>query len=128
MSLDDAYNFDPAAFVAAAQALAEKALKPVALPGLPPCFRRHLTAGDVLDAAEVRASLQSDGLEPSRAVDIAIGLAQSLCGPAGQRIFDARNRQHIEILKALPWEAVRDLVTSNEGGDDPNASTDGSST
>lgn len=128
MSLDDAYSFDPAAFVAAAQALSEKSLKPVSLPGLPPCFRRHLTAGDVLDAADIRAGLKAEGLEPSRAVDIAIGLAQALCGPAGQPIFDARQRAHIEILKALPWEAVRDMVTSNDGADDPNASTDGSST
>ena len=44
--IQEAYDFDPAAFIAAAQALASQPLKAVSRPGLPPCFKRVLTAGD----------------------------------------------------------------------------------
>lgn len=129
MSLDDAYSFDAEAFVAAAQALAGQALKAVTLPGLPPCFYRQLTAGDVLDAADIRSDLTAGGVEISRRVNIAIGLAQQLCGPAGQPIFDPRNKAHLATLEGLPWSSVRTLLSGSDGGDDgPNAQTDRSST
>lgn len=120
MSLQDAYEFDPAAFVAAAQALAQAPLRAVSLPGLPPCFKRPLTAGDVIEAATHREKLQAAGLEPSREVDIAIGMAQTLCGPQRQPIFDASNRQHIEALIGLPWDTVRPVIGAEKAEDEKN--------
>jgi hypothetical protein len=117
--IQEAHDFDPAAFIAAAQALASQPLKAVSLPGLPPCFKRVLTAGDVIDAAACRDKLVAAGLPVDAKVNVAIGLAQALCGPAGQPIFDAGNRAHIELLAALPWEAVRSVAGAEDAG--PNA-------
>lgn len=117
-----ANDFDQAAFIAAAQALSAKPLKAVTLPGLPPCFKRVLTAGDVLDAAAVREQLKAGGMEVNSKVNVAIGLAQALCGPAGQPIFEASNRQHIELLISLPWESVRSVAGADANEDEgPNA-------
>ena len=121
MSLQDGYDFDPAAFIAAAQALGAAPLKPVNLPGLPACFKRELTAGDVIDAAGLRDKLKAEGLEISRKVDIAIGLAQTLCGPGGRAIFDAGNRGHVEILLALPWKTLSAAAGADEEAPGPNA-------
>lgn len=112
--------FDKEAFIAAAQALASQPLKAVSLPGLPPCFRRVLTAGDVIDAAACRDKLVEAGLPLDAKVNVAIGLAQALCDPAGQPIFDAGNRAHIEVLSALPWESVRSVAGGSEASG-PNA-------
>ena len=112
-------EFDPAAFIAAAQALASQPLKAVNLPGLPPCFKRVLTAGDVIDAAAFRDKLAAAGLVLDAKVNVAIGLAQSLCSPTGQPIFDASNRAHVELIAALPWEAVRSVAGAEDAG--PNA-------
>jgi hypothetical protein len=117
--IQEAYDFDPDAFIAAAQALASQPLKAVNLPGLPPCFKRVLTAGDVIDAAACRDKLIAAGLQVDTKVNVAIGLAQSLCSPMGQPIFDAGNRTHIELLSALPWDAVRSVVGAEDAG--PNA-------
>ncbi len=121
MSLQDGYEFDPAAFIAAAQALAATPLKAVSLPGLPACFKRELTAGDVIDAAGLRDKLKAEGLEIGRKVDIAIGLAQTLCSPAGRPIFDAGNRTHVEILLALPWKTLKAAAGAEEEEPGPNA-------
>lgn len=118
MATQKATAFDPAAFLAAAKALAERPLTPVTMPGLPPCFKRTLTAGDVIDASGARERLQTAGLEPGRKVDIAIGLAQSLCGPGGEPIFDAGNREHIELLMSIPWYSIGSVAAGDAG---PNA-------
>jgi hypothetical protein len=49
-------------------------------------------------------------------MSIAVGLAQSICGPDGTCVFDVDNSDHLEILAALPWESVRGLMTDDEAG------------
>lgn len=126
--IQQAYDFDPAAFLAAARVAARVEYKPVQIAGLPPCFRRELRAGDIFDAAAHREALKAAGMELDRKVDIAIGLAQTLCGPSGEPIFDPSSREHVQLLIDLPWDSVRDLITGKWEGADPNPSTDGSNT
>lgn len=126
--IGEAFGFDPAAFLVAARELAQPKLREVNIQGLPRCYRRELNAGDIIDAAQHRDTLKAAGLEPNRKVDIAIGLAQGLCGPQGEAIFDAGNREHIELLISLPWESVRSVIAGDGEGPGPNPSTDGSTT
>ena len=116
---------DHAAFLAALQAAAAPALQGVDLPGIGPCYKRPVTAGDVLDADEARDALKAQGLELDRKVNVAIGLAQTLCDESGCPLLDAKNADHIRLLVALPWGAVRGVLMPGDESAaeaaDPNA-------
>jgi hypothetical protein len=115
---------DRAAFLAAAFAAAQPSLKGVTLPGVGDCWQRPLTAGDVLDAQDARDALAAAGLPADRKVNMAIGLAQTLCDEAGQPLFDPHNPDHVRALVALPWAAVQGLLVGDKPGpegDAPNA-------
>lgn len=107
--------FDAAKFIEAARA-ASKA-KPVAikLPGLGDAFKKKLTVADIEHAGTVRAKLSESG-KLDRSMSIAVGLAQSICGPDGVVVFDVDNQDHLDILAALPWESVRGLMSEDEAG------------
>ena len=92
---------DRAAFLAALQAAAHPALTPTSLPGVGACFKRAVTAGDVLDADDAREALTAAGLTVDRKVNVAIGLAQTLCDEAGQPLLDPHNPDHIRLLIAV---------------------------
>lgn len=103
-------EFDAAAFMAALQAAATKPPRPVTLPGVGQAFKREITVSDVEEAGEIRAAMAKDGQEVTRKLSIAIGLAQSLCGPNGVALFDPRNDAHLAMLAALPWAVVRSIT------------------
>ena len=102
--------FDPAAFLAALQSAAVVSPKPVTLPGVGQCFKRPLTAGDVLDAEDHRQALAAAGVAVDRKANMAISLAQTLCGPTGQPILSAGNPEHIALLTSLPWSVARGVL------------------
>lgn len=116
---------DRSAFLAALQAAAAPALQGVDLPGIGPCYKRPVTAGDVLDADAAREALKAQGLSLDSKVNVAIGLAQTLCDEAGQPLLDARNADHIRLLLSLPWGSVRGVLMPGEEAaaeaGDPNA-------
>jgi hypothetical protein len=118
----DQTAFDPAAFLAALQSAAVVAPKPVTLPGVGACFKRALTTGDVLDAEDHRQALEAAGLKPDRKANMAIGLAQTLCGPTGQPVLNASDPAHIALLTALPWSVIKGLLGDDaDGADEKNA-------
>lgn len=111
-------DFDAAAFMAALQASATKPPRPVTLPGVGQAFKREITVEDVETAGEIRASMTKDGEEVSRKMSIAIGLAQTLCGPDGVPIFDPRNADHLATLASLPWSVVKGLTKYDDEKND----------
>lgn len=106
--------FDAAAFMAALQAAAAKPPRPVTLPGVGQAFKREITVEDVETAGEIRAAMAKEDGEVSRKMSIAIGLAQTLCGPDGVSLFDPRNADHLATLAALPWSVVKGLTQDDE--------------
>ena len=88
-------------------------LRPVTVPGVGSAFVRPLTAGDVFDADAARAALAAAGLPAGRKVDIAIGLAQTLCDDTGAPLLDASNADDIRALLALEWSAMRSLLDAS---------------
>lgn len=113
-------GFDAAAFLAAVQAAGKPAPKPVTLPGLGACFRRQLTVADVDAASALREKLKASGKDINQGTNIAIGLAQVLCGPDGTPVFDVLNDEHLSLLAALPWSSVSAFMNQDDlDGDDP---------
>lgn len=116
---------DRAAILAALQSSAQAAMRPVTLPGIGVCYKRQLTAGDVLDADEIRDHLKASGLVVDRKVNMAIGLSQVLCDEAGAQILDPKDPAHIKLLINQPWAVLRAAVGADEAalpqeGADPN--------
>jgi hypothetical protein len=109
--------FDAAKFIEAARAASKS--KPVAinLPTIGAAFKKKLTVADIEHAGAVREKLSSAG-KLDRSMSIAVGLAQSICGPDSKCVFDVDNSDHLDILAALPWESVRGLMTDDEAGND----------
>lgn len=97
---------DRAAIRAAMQAAAESPLTGITLPGIGACYKRSLTVNEVLEAEEVRKTLKAAGLTIDRKVDVAIGMAQTLCDEAGRPLLDAADPADIALLISLPWESV----------------------
>ncbi len=116
---------DHAAFLAALQATAQPALTPTTLPGVGACYKRAVTAGDVLDADDARDALKAAGLPEGRKVNVAIGLAQTLCDESGRPLLDPKNPDHIRLLIAQPWSVLRVALgaddTTPEAAAAPNA-------
>ena len=109
-----AAGFRAALHAAAARA---PALRPVTVPGVGAAFVRPLTAGDVFDGDAARAALAAAGLPAGRKVDIAIGLAQTLCDDTGAQLLDASNADDIRALLALEWSALRGLLDGAASAD-----------
>lgn len=107
-------KFDPAAILVAARAAATAKPVPVHLAGVGDVYKRKLTVADIEAAGDVRAKMQAAG-KLDRQMNIAIGLAQSICGPNGEQVFDVNNDDHLGVLAALPWESVRGVVAGYEG-------------
>jgi hypothetical protein len=101
---------DRAAFLAALQAAAQPDLQGVELPGIGACYKRRVTAGDVLDADDAREALKAAGLPLDRKTSVAIGLAQTLCDEAGRPLLDPKDPAHIRLLIALPWDTLRGVL------------------
>lgn len=127
--------FDKEAFIAAVRAAAQPRMVGVTLPGIGSCWVRPLTAGDWIDAHAVAAKLQADKVEITSRIRMAIGLAQNLCGPDGEALFDVGSLADLKTLAALPMDAVAEamgiaaeLADRKAGPDDPNALRDSSTT
>lgn len=121
-------SFDREAFLAAARAAAQPRLVGVTLPGIGSCWVRPLTAGDWIDAHAVKARLQGEKVEVTPRISMAIGLAQNLCGPEGEPLFDVSSLEDLKTLAALPMDAVTaalasagDLAASKVEAAGPNA-------
>lgn len=127
--------FDKEAFIAAVRAAAQPRMVGVTLPGIGSCWVRPLTAGDWVDAHAVAAKLEADKIEITSRIRMAIGLAQNLCGPEGEALFDVGNLEDLKTLAALPMDAVAqamgtagELADRKLGPADPNALKDSSTT
>jgi hypothetical protein len=119
-----AQPIDRSAFLAALQAAAQPALTGTTLPGVGACFKRAVTAGDVLDADDARDALKAAGLTIDRKVNVAIGLAQTLCDESGGHLLDPQSPDHIRLLIAQPWSVLRGVLGADDattGEDAPNA-------
>jgi hypothetical protein len=123
-------TFDRAAFRAAVAVAAELRLVGVDMPGIGHCWVRRLTMGDWVTASAAVAKLQAQGVEVTPALRAAIGLAQNLCGPDGESLFEVDSLSDLKMLAALPSEQVAAaLVKAGEvnampgesPGDHPNA-------
>lgn len=110
--------FSAAAFMAAAAAAAQQKPKPVHLAGVGHCFQRDVTVADVEEAQAIRVEREKAGKQATKSLNMAIGLAQSLCGPDGTPIFDPRNEEHITLLGSLPWAAVRAMNDAQDASDE----------
>jgi hypothetical protein len=102
--------FDPAAFVAAATAAAKVKTYPVDLPGVGACWVRALTFGDEMASFGAREALAAQGVVMNRQNLAAMRLAQNLCGPEGEPIFDPGNAEHLKVLAALPLESIGEAL------------------
>lgn len=115
---------DRAAIRAAMHAAAQGSLTGITLPGIGACYKRTLTVNEVLEAEEVRKTLKAAGLTIDRKVDVAIGLAQTLCDEAGRPLLNAADPADIDLLISLPWESVSAALKGEKStaeGDAPNA-------
>ena len=99
--------WDREAFLAAVQAAAKPRIVGVTLAGVGACWVRPLTAGDWINAQAAQNALKGHGVEVTPALRMAIGLAQNLCGPEGEALFDLNNRDHLNTLAALPMDSVQ---------------------
>lgn len=105
-----AQNFDREAFLAAARAAAAPRLTGVTLPGIGACWVRPLTAGDWIDSHAATLKHEAAGVEITPRIRMAIGLAQNLCGPSGEALFDLTNLDDLTTLAALPVDAVSEAL------------------
>ena len=106
--------FDPKKLIEAAKAASQTKPVPVTIPGIGAAFKRKLTVADVEIAGSVRERLETSG-KFNRTMSMAVGLAQAICGPDGEAVFDVNNDDHLAILSAIPWESVRDVAMGDEG-------------
>lgn len=116
--------FDKAAIRAAMQAVAEQAaaVKPLTIPGVGRVFKRELLVADVEQAQSLRAKLAEKHPElGERGLGMAVGLAQTLCGPDGEPIFDPENVEDIKLLAGVPWATVRGVSADEDGEAQKNA-------
>ncbi len=114
--------FDVAAFRAAIQAVGNQQPKPITVPGVGKCFKREVSVADVTEAQALRKELagQLPGLGERR-LGIAIGLAQTLCGPDGTPVFDATSPDDVAMLAKVPWAKVRGVSADDEDDEEKNA-------
>jgi hypothetical protein len=49
-------------------------------------------------------------------MSMAVGLAQVICGPDGESVFDIHSEDHLKLLASLPWESVRSLMVEEGNG------------
>jgi len=108
-------KFDAAAIIKAAEALANEKPKPVNLPGIGALFKRRLNFGDIEAAEQIGEPYTVNGVL-DRKTRVAIGVAQMLCGPDGEPIFDASNKDHIGLIVKIPWDVLRQVNNEDEAG------------
>jgi hypothetical protein len=108
-------SFDPAKLIAAAKAAAQAKPVPIKLAGIGDAFKRKLTVADIEAAGSVRERMEKAG-KLNQQMNIAIGLAQAICGPDGQPVFDIENDEHLTLLASLPFEAVRGAMGDEGNG------------
>ena len=78
-------SFDPAKLIAAAKAASQAKPVPIKLAGIGDAFKRKLTVADIEAAGSVRERMEKAG-KLNQQMNIAIGLAQAICGPEGQPV------------------------------------------
>lgn len=109
--------FDAAAIRAAMKLAAEqaKALKPITIPQVGRMYKRDLLVADVEEAQSLRVKLAEKHPELSkRGLGMAVGLAQTLCGPDGECIFDAESIEDIQLLASVPWAVARGVSADED--------------
>lgn len=107
--------FDAAALRAAIKAAGEHAPRAITIPGVGKAYKRELTVADVDEAQALRLQLAKEHPELGKdRLGIAIGLAQTLCGPDGTRIFDPRDAADIALLAKVPWASARGVTADDE--------------
>lgn len=99
-------HFDREAFLSAVRAAAQPRLIGVELPGIGHCWVRPLTAGDWVDSHAAISKHEAAGVEITPRIRMAVGLAQNLCGPEGESLFDVGSLDDLEALAGLPMDAV----------------------
>lgn len=121
-------HFDREAFLSAIRAAAQPRLIGVELPGIGSCWVRPLTAGDWVDSHVAISKHEAAGVEITPRIRMAVGLAQNLCGPAGEPLFDVGNLDDLQTLATLPMDVVStalaragEVNTGKLEADDPNA-------
>lgn len=121
-------DFDRDAFISALRAAAQPRLVGVELPGIGRCWVRPLTAGDWMDSYTSISKHEAAGIEITPAIRMAVGLAQNLCGPEGEALFDVSSMDDLRVLAALPMDVVSAALAaagqvnaSTSETDDPNA-------
>jgi hypothetical protein len=107
--------FDAAKLIEAARAASQAKPVPVTIPGIGKAFRRKLTVADIDEASVVREKLEEKG-NLNRNMSMAVGLAQVICGPDGESVFDIHSEDHLKLLASLPWESVRSLMVEEGNG------------
>jgi len=103
-------GFDREAFRAAAAQAAAPQLVGVDMPGIGHCWVRARSFGDEMAAVAARDAIKASGVDLSRDLLAAVHLAQNLCGPQGEPIFDPCNLDDLKTLAALPLDAVGDAL------------------
>lgn len=99
------------ALVAGLQALGTIAPKPVTVPVLGTVFVRALST----------AELQAMGAQPTDAGNsIARNICRVLCTAQGQRLLDPDNAEHVALVNAAGWPAMRLIAEAAQklNGDD----------
>jgi len=86
--------------IAAMQATAARAPRPVDVPGWGQIFVRDVTVAEVEEQNEDTAD-QKDKLRLAR------GAARVICDEAGARLFDPGSEDDVKLLAAQPWRLLR---------------------
>lgn len=100
------------ALIAAMQATAAQAPRPVTVPGWGEVFVRSVTV------AEIEAQTEdTEGAKDKH--KIARGVARVLCDADGNPILDATNDEHVQLIARQPWPLLRRILAISDKGNDP---------
>jgi hypothetical protein len=106
--------------IAAMQATAEQPPRDVTIEGWGTLFVKELTVEQV-DLQQQEPDESVDGKDRLR---FARGAARLICDEKGELIFDATNKDHLELLAKQPWHRLKKVISV--GGEENATSEKGS--
>lgn len=106
------------ALIAAIRAAAAPKPREVTVPGLGTVFVRPLTVEQVDLQQQAKEDTDDDGKDRLR---FARTFARTLCDAAGVLLFDPDNKEDVEMLAALPWGGMQEVLSAISGDSEKNA-------
>lgn len=100
------------ALIAAMQATAAQAPRPVNVPGWGEVFVRSVTVEEIEAQTE-----DTEGAKDKH--KIARGVARVLCDAEGNALLDPTNDEHVKLIAKQPWPLLRRIIAVSDQKADP---------